>query len=83
MLTILGLLGFYGLTVTVYWLFYRLLWSNAIDRHTVNRTSEEGKGELHSGEGKPSSQAPLTPGCPSAAAGHYHQSHIIPHSRTS
>lgn len=37
MITILGLLGFCGLTGVVYWLFYRLVWNSASDEPEFSR----------------------------------------------
>jgi hypothetical protein len=75
MITILGVLGFCGLTGVIYWLFYRLLWNSAADQNNTfkplgNRKQASGKGAV--GKGKPGRNVPGAANRPSPAAGHHH-----------
>ncbi|HLA97771.1 MAG TPA: hypothetical protein VJL34_04915 [Anaerolineales bacterium] len=62
MATILGLLGFFGLVGAAYWLFYRLLWNSAWDKHATSGFSIREKDGY--GEGNPANAALGSPGAP-------------------
>jgi len=75
MMTILGLLSFFGLAGAAYCLIYRLLWNSAWEKPEAEGLSAQ---EKHgSDEPNQTSNTLVSTSSKSGAAGHDHQGHVI------